>query len=87
MCSLYVVKYLIKLRILQNEINENNNNKDGPSDEVLKNALKNQVQTKFDDIEISHILETTNPDTGEKMDDQLIPIKNDGHQLRDFGLS
>jgi hypothetical protein len=41
MCSLYVVKYLIKLRILQNEINENNNNKDGPSDEVLKNALKN----------------------------------------------
>ena len=69
MCSLYVVKYLIKLRILQNEINENNNNKDGPSDEVLKNALKNQVQTKFDDIEISHILETTDPDTGEKMDD------------------
>ena len=67
--------------------NENNNNKDGPSDEVLKNALKNQVQTKFDDIEISHILETTNPDTGEKMDDQHISIKNDGHQLRDFGLS
>lgn len=79
MCSLYVVKYLIKLRILQNEINENNNNKDGPSDEVLKNALKNQVQTKFDDIEINHILETTDPDTGEKMDNLHIPIKNDGH--------
>ena len=50
MCSLYVIKYLIKLRILQNEINENNNNKQGPSDDVLKQALKNQVQTKFDDI-------------------------------------
>jgi hypothetical protein len=37
------------------------------------------VQTKFDDIEISHILETTNPDTGEKMDEEHIPIKNDGH--------
>ena len=56
-CSLYVIKYLIKLRILQNEINENNNSKQGPSDDVLKQALKNQVQTKFDDIEISHVIE------------------------------
>jgi hypothetical protein len=38
MCSLYVLKYILKLKILQNEINEN---KQGPSDEVLKIALKN----------------------------------------------
>lgn len=69
MCSLYVIKYLIKLRILQNEINENNSNKEGPSDEVLKNALKNQVQTKFDDIEICHVIEQTNPENEEVMDE------------------
>lgn len=54
MCSLYVVKYITKLKILQNEINEN---KSGPSDEVLKNALRNQVQTKFEDIELTQVIE------------------------------
>ena len=74
MSSLYVIKNLIKLRILQNEINEN---KEGPQEEVLKNALKNQMNTKFDDIEICHLVENINPENGEVIDEQVIPLKSD----------
>ena len=62
-CSLYVLKYLIKIRTLQNEIQQSKQDK---GDEALKQAIKTQMQTKFDDIELTHLLEVQGKDEVEE---------------------
>lgn len=63
--------------MLQNEIG-----KKDVLDEELKQAIKNQVQTKLDDIEIFQINEEE--EGGESA--QTIKLDNDCNQLRDFGM-